>query len=177
MWADLRTRNVATPCDAGTYADVAGLSSCKQCSGGDYSLDGATSCEMCVKGSYSSAGKSSCTSAEKGYHVSSDAATQQVACEPGTFTNEIGQPECTSCSQGYFSSSSVATTCTEESNKCGTGTYSDQRATGKWGKTRHSTAADELLASPWRYKDRRATTNRNETNTYTTNKWYNAKHV
>jgi hypothetical protein len=74
-------------CQAGTFNNLVGATSCLPCSPGASSQSGAITCTLCQPGSYSSTGASSCKT-----------------CEMGTFTSNTGSASCTPCPDGMTSS-------------------------------------------------------------------------
>jgi hypothetical protein len=106
------TLEPCTPCVAGTYAAIAGLSTCQACATGYYSASGATSCSQwasCSAGSYVSTQPSvtqdrGCTSCSVGYFSSTNNAEQCTSCVSGS-TSTINKTECTcttSIPNGYY---------------------------------------------------------------------------
>ncbi|MBR4892001.1 MAG: hypothetical protein IKZ34_02350 [Alphaproteobacteria bacterium] len=98
----------AHACNAGTYQNQIGQTSCKSCTAGTYQPDtGQAICISCDAGTYQNqTGQASCKS-----------------CAAGTYQPNTGQSSCTNCPAGSATKGS-STTCTP----CAAGTYSNGTA-------------------------------------------------
>jgi hypothetical protein len=120
-------------CAAGSYTDMADLSSCVSCPSGRYSTTiGATassSCVACANGTYApTSGTTSCTLCSAGKYASSTASFDCMPCIQGTYSNTHGATSsdtCRPCAGGTYSDSMNATSC----SLCPVGAYSETAAT------------------------------------------------
>ena len=116
-------------CDAGTFADEEGSSTCifaaagyvvasdgaseeVECPAGTFSVTAATECSDCPAGYYTDqGGESSCLTADAGYYVASDGASEQTRCEAGRVSESFAT-ECRDCEDGTYADSEGMSTCT-----------------------------------------------------------------
>ena len=122
------------PCEAGTFGNVAGLSSAEQCmptSPGSYAMAGSTAQTACSPGSYApDAGMAACQRCKAGTYQSEESATActdckehswcaagssaPTACESGTVGGGLrltNQSECLPCPAGSWCSAGRAILC------------------------------------------------------------------
>ncbi|MFC1921128.1 thioredoxin domain-containing protein [Chloroflexota bacterium] len=105
------------PCEAGTFNDDVGATTCEECDGGTFSNSGAETCTICPAGTHSLNNSSECTYCPAGTYSDIGSAAC-INCPEGTHSIE-GSPTCTSCPPGtYYISESF--TC----ESCPAGTYS-----------------------------------------------------
>ena len=94
-----------SPCPGGSFSSAAGMTSCKSCPLGSYSVAGSTACELCPAGEYSSVVGISCQSCPLGSY-STAGSTSCSPCPGNHFGKSIGGPSvCQMCPDGKFSSS------------------------------------------------------------------------
>ncbi|KAH8052004.1 hypothetical protein JL722_10451 [Aureococcus anophagefferens] len=114
-------------CEAGTYQDATGQSSCALADGGSFVKRtaseqtacergqvqrlGASECDDCAAGTYQDAtGQSSCALADGGSFVQADGASEQTACDAGKYSGS-GADECIDCEAGTYQDATGQSSC------------------------------------------------------------------
>jgi hypothetical protein len=109
-------------CQAGTYQDQNGQTTCKSCAAGQYNYqNGRSSCQSCATGQYSTLGKTSCEydACPKGTYASGTAAC--TSCAAGKYNDATGQTTCKSCAAGQYNYQNGRSSC----QLCAIGKYND----------------------------------------------------
>ncbi len=111
--------NAPIQCDAGTYQNEAGKTSCKNCpSGTAQDQKGSTYCYDCWAGTYSAKFDTTpvneaaqvCSACWAGYYCPNSKQTEPIACNAGYWQNLTGQTSCKACSKGNYCPSKAMTT-------------------------------------------------------------------
>ena len=95
------------PCRSGTYADVVGGSTCKDCAIDSFNADEGrvTSCDKCADdATTNSTGNIVCSKCNAGLHMKTDLSDKSKTCSecPSGFVAIYGKEECTQCLAGTF---------------------------------------------------------------------------
>jgi hypothetical protein len=154
---------ICEACLPGSFADVAGLSECKQCTAGTFgsevAAESAGTCEACPVDSYSDAsGSVDCTPCPDGGTTqttgSSDAeqcvtncelgsgfdGTTCTPCAAGTYSETVDASACQLCPPNTFSAAvaataaSTCTACTGSTSPAGSSSGADCTCTGGYGR-------------------------------------------
>lgn len=133
-----------TVCRAGTFVDMAGMSTCALCTPGKSTNDaigltgcidcavghaagagGSAACTACAAGRYADAeGLSACTRCAAGTYAAGTGNTACDACAPGTAATDTGSSACTACRKNTFAAGEGASAC----ESCAAGTVADPGA-------------------------------------------------
>lgn len=129
------------PCAAGTYADLAGLGSCKTCGGGASYTDmpGATECLTCGSGSWVDRLLEECVVCPVGYKCTGDGGKSQCQAGLGEYNPEPGQPACQSCTTQLDSAGLTCVACQGDNEwhtgancvDCPAGSYTSTMVAGR----------------------------------------------
>mmetsp|Transcript_2166 Transcript_2166/g.7909 ORF Transcript_2166/g.7909 Transcript_2166/m.7909 type:complete len:1841 (+) Transcript_2166:296-5818(+) len=146
------------------YANIGGLSSCKQCPVGHYTDNSGSLCSECIQGAYCPDGLRQIVCVEGEYLSHADEACfacplgfycqdfERQACSAGHFANETGLTNCLSCPKGTFHNM-VAQTSANDCKPCEAGTYSSSEAStscskcpaGHWSNVTGSTREEDCI--------------------------------
>ncbi|KAH8075002.1 hypothetical protein JL721_986 [Aureococcus anophagefferens] len=115
-------------CEAGTYQDATGQSSCKladggsfvdamgaseqrECPAGSFSGSASGKCDDCAAGTFQVlTGQSSCALAGQGFYAGNTGASEQTACPAGSFSGS-GASECLDCEAGTYQDATGQSSC------------------------------------------------------------------
>ena len=93
-----------SPCPAGRYGDVTGLSSCTECQASKYrELEGASTCSTCDHPAVVNAAKTACADCPDNTFVTDESDSRSCSsCTAGYYLDRISTPipTCTACSNG-----------------------------------------------------------------------------
>ena len=115
-----RVGGLCLACGAGAYKAAPGNHACGACPPDTFASPSNTECSPCVQFSSSSAGSESASncSCDPGYAamvsgIPSASAVECVACEPGSYKDELRNTACSACAPGFYQLLRASTHCEE----------------------------------------------------------------